>query len=134
MTGSLLLDTNAVIRMVGQPDRIPVTVRERLVSPATELFLSAASAWEVATKTRSGRLPGGDVLVSTWTEIMDRLRVTQLAIETEDALIAGGLHWEHRDPFDRMIVAQAQRRALAVVTSDRMILGSGLVGVVEIGG
>ncbi|HHX84205.1 MAG TPA: type II toxin-antitoxin system VapC family toxin [Actinomycetales bacterium] len=128
---AVLLDTNVLIRLIGEPDRLPRPVRDHLADPGTDLVLSAASAWEVATKTRSGRLPGGELLVSTWGETLARLRIAQLPIEPEDALLAGGLEWDHRDPFDRVIVAQAQRRALTVATSDRVLLGAGRVRVLD---
>ncbi|MDV8002131.1 hypothetical protein [Rhodococcus sp. IEGM 1408] len=55
-----------------------------------------------------------------------------MAIEPEDALLAGSLDWPHRDPFDRMIVTQARRRHMVVATSDDAILGAALVSVLDI--
>lgn len=131
MTRAVLLDTNALLWLVADPGRFAPTVADRLTSAEAGLMVSAASAWEVATKTRSGRLPGGEALVSAWSETLAGLRAEQLSIEPEDALLAGSLDWEHRDPFDRMIVAQARRRHLVVATSDDALLRAALVPVLD---
>lgn len=117
---AILLDTNALLWLVSTPDRITSAARELLEDPANELFVSAASAWEVAIKTRLGRLDGTGLL-SGWGEILESMTATDLAIDSIDAAMAGQLSWEHRDPFDRMIVAQAARRALTIATSDTVM-------------
>lgn len=117
---AILLDTNALLWLVSTPDRITPAARELLEDPANELFVSAASAWEVAIKTRLGRLDGSGLL-SGWREILESMAATELAIDSIDAATAGQLSWEHRDPFDRMIVAQAARRALTIATSDTVM-------------
>lgn len=132
MTGGVLLDTNALLWLVADPDRLAPEARERLISDGTRLVVSAASAWEVATKTRSGRLPGGEALVGAWAEAIGGLRAEQIAIDPADAILAGSLDWPHRDPFDRMLVAQARRRHMAVATSDDVILGAALVPTLDI--
>lgn len=132
MSGGILLDTNALLWLVADPDRIAPGAAERLLDPDAGLVVSSASAWEVATKSRSGRLPGGGALVSAWAETVAGLRAEQIAIDPADALLAGGLDWAHRDPFDRMIVAQARRRHMTVATSDEVILGAALVPVLDI--
>lgn len=131
MTREVLLDTNALLWLVASPGRLAPNVADDLLSADARLLVSAASAWEVATKTRSGRLPGGEALVTTWDETLSGLRAEQLAIEPEDTLLAGGLDWPHRDPFDRMIIAQARRRNLIVATSDGVLLGAGLTTVLD---
>ncbi|MGI8417956.1 MAG: type II toxin-antitoxin system VapC family toxin [Nakamurella sp.] len=117
---AILLDTNALLWLVSTPDRIVPAARELLEDPANELFVSAASAWEVAIKTRLGRLDGTGLLAG-WGEILESMAATDLAIDSIDAALAGQLSWEHRDPFDRMIVAQAARRALTIATSDEVM-------------
>lgn len=134
MTRDVLLDTNALLWLVADPDRLSQEARERLLSDESELVVSAASAWEVATKTRSGRLPGGEALVTTWAEVVAGLQAEQIAIDSADAILAGGLDWPHRDPFDRMIVAQACCCHLTVATSDDVILGAALVTTFDIRG
>lgn len=131
MTGDVLLDTNALLWLVADPDRLAPEARERLLSDGTRLVVSAASAWEVATKTRSGRLPGGEALVGAWAEAITGLRAEQIAMDPADAILAVSLDGPHRDPFDRMLVAQARRRHM-VATIDDMILGAALVPTLDI--
>lgn len=128
---AFLLDTNALLWLVSNPDRISPAVREALADQANELIVSAASAWEVAIKTRIGRLNGGPLL-SAWSETLRAMSATDLAIDAADAIVAGQLNWEHRDPFDRMIVAQAVRRGLTIVTSDDHIVHGALTAVVKL--
>ena len=132
MSAEVLLDTNALLWLVADPGRFDPGVRDRLLSDGTWLGVSAASAWEVATKSRSGKLPGGEALVSTWSEVVVGLKVEEVAIHSADALLAGSLDWAHRDPFDRMLVAQARRRHLTLVTSDHVLLEAGLVPTLDI--
>lgn len=116
-----LLDTHTFLWLVGEPAEVAAPVREELGDPAARLGVSAASAWEAATKQRLGRL-GIPQLVATWTERVADLGAQDLPVETEDALMAGSLAWEHRDPFDRLLVAQGIRRNAVLVTVDRAIL------------
>jgi PIN domain nuclease of toxin-antitoxin system len=93
--------------------------------------VSAASAWEIAIKTRLGRLDG-EPLLSAWSDIIASMTATELPIESADAIFAGRLPWEHRDPFDRMLVAQATRRNLTIATRDDKILGAALTPTLKI--
>lgn len=83
------------------------------------------SAWEVAIKTRIGRLNGAPVL-SAWGDVLAAMNATNLAIDSADATMASQLEWEHKDPFDRMIVAQAARRGLTIATSDSRLMDGAL--------
>ncbi|SNS19301.1 type II toxin-antitoxin system VapC family toxin [Rhodococcoides kyotonense] len=117
---AVLLDTNALLWLAKSPVSIAREARAVLEDPANELFVSAASAWEIAIKTRLGRLDGTGIL-SSWTDTVRSMAAQELAMNSADAALAGQLNWNHRDPFDRMIVAQATRRGLAIATSDRII-------------
>lgn len=127
---SFLLDTNALLRLVTDPDAMPEDVRETLADQGNELMVSAASAWEIAIKTRIGRLDGR-TLLSTWTEVLMGMNATDLAIDSADASEAGRLDWDHEDPFDRIIVAQALRRHPTIVTSDRIVLEGALTPTLD---
>lgn len=116
---AVLLDTNALLWLVSSPERVAAPARA-ILGDANELFVSAASAWEIAIKTRIGRLDGAGIL-SSWAETLNAMVASELVMDSADATLAGQLNWEHRDPFDRMIVAQATRRGLAIATSDRVI-------------
>ncbi len=117
---AILLDTNALLWLVSTPERIAAPTRQRLEDQTNQLFVSAASAWEVAIKTRIGRLDGS-ALLAGWDEILGDMNSTDLAIDSADAAMAGQLNWEHNDPFDRMIVAQAARRSFTIATSDSTV-------------
>lgn len=124
-SAAILIDTNVLLRLVSVPDQIPDAVRQVLSAPSTTLMVSAASAWEIAIKTRLGRLDGTPLLAA-WTDIMADMTATEVSIDADDAIFAGRLPWDHKDPFDRMIVAQAARRNLTIATSDSLILRSAL--------
>ena len=128
---AILLDTHTLLWLVISPDQVSVTAREAIADPTREVAVSAASAWEIAIKTRLGRLDG-EPLLSVWPDIMAAMSVTELAIEATDAIMAGGLRWNHRDPFDRMIVAQAARRGLTIATRDADILDAALTPTLKV--
>jgi PIN domain nuclease of toxin-antitoxin system len=123
MAERLLLDTHALIWAVNDPSRIPKRVFAKLADEANEIVISAASAWEVATKVRLGRLPAARALMQTFDASVRRIGGRHLAISTGHALDAGSLDWPHRDPFDRLLVAQAIKESLTIVTRDRAITG-----------
>jgi PIN domain nuclease of toxin-antitoxin system len=93
-------------------------------------MVSAASAWEIAIKTRSGRLDG-EPFLSAWTDVLADMSARNLAIDAEDAIFAGRLAWDHTDPFDRVLVPQAARRNLTIVTNDRQILRAALTPTIQ---
>jgi PIN domain nuclease of toxin-antitoxin system len=122
---AILLDTNTLLWLVSEPAKLSPPARETLSQPGTELMISAASAWEIAIKTRLGRIDG-DTLLSAWSDIIADMTATEMPIDAADAILAGRLPWEHKDPFDRMLVAQAARRNLTIATSDARILAAAL--------
>ncbi len=115
---SLLLDTHTLLWVLLDPGRIPAETLATVRASGTTVYVSAASAWEIATKHRLGKLQGAAAVVSGYREHLGRLRAEELAITGHHALTAGSLQWSHRDPFDRVIVAQAVLESLPVVTSD----------------
>ena len=117
---AVLLDTNALLWLVRSPEQVAPQALAVVEDPANDLFVSAASAWEISIKTRLGRLDGSGIL-SSWKETLESMAAQELAMDSADATLAGQLNWDHRDPFDRMIVAQATRRGLAIATSDRVL-------------
>ena len=117
----VLLDTHVWLWMWGEPERLRNDARTIVEDPETELHVSVASAWEIATKSAVGRLelPGG---ADAWlSEPRHRRDVTELPITFEHAIRAGGLPPHHRDPFDRMLVAQAQAEGLVLMSADRQL-------------
>ena len=113
----LLLDTNAFLRWVRADSKLPARWISTLVDPANAVFVSAATAWEVTIKRRLGKLE----FTGTPADAVDFHGFAWIDMTADDAELAGAMEWQHRDPFDRMLVAQATRRALTLVTTDAAI-------------
>lgn len=113
-----MLDTQAWLWLQTTPDRLSESVLARLSDPENDLFLSAASAWEIAIKYALGKLP----LPEPPTEyVPTRLRTSgasPLPVEHRHALHVATLPHHHRDPFDRLLIAQAQLNDLTLLTAD----------------
>ncbi|MGF2944499.1 type II toxin-antitoxin system VapC family toxin [Mycobacterium sp. Lab-001] len=122
---NVLLDTHTLLWLVSDPSQVAPSALTVLSSAETNLWVSAASAWEISTKTRLGRLDG-EALLSTWADIVADMSTSELPIESPDAILAGRLPWEHKDPFDRVIVAQALRRNLTIATRDTKIIAAAM--------
>ena len=114
----LLLDTHTLLWALMQPDQLSQKARKHIEAPENQLLVSAASAWEITTKHRLGKLKQADALVSAYPQHIQKLGARELAISTAHALLAGGFQAEHRDPFDRMLAAQAMIEGLTLVTKD----------------
>ena len=115
-----LLDTHVLLWLLGAPDRVPEGVRTELANRDNELIVSAASAIEISTKVRLGKLDMPTLPATLPRRVAD-LGASTLPITVEHGLLAGTLRWEHRDPFDRLLVAQATLEELLLVTVDRAI-------------
>ena len=117
----LLLDTVAFIWLVEGSSRLSAPARESIIDSANDAYLSAASAWEIAIKHGLGRLPLRVPPEEYVVEQRRRHRIDTLPITEEAALQVDKLPNLHRDPFDRLIVAQAIVEGMIVVTPDRLI-------------
>lgn len=120
-----LLDTHALLWALTAPDRLGPAALEVIADADSTLWVSAASAWEIATKNRRGRLGQADGLLAGYSRHLIRLGATELPITSDHALLAGTLDWEHRDPFDRMIAAQAMIEGLTLITGDAQLRSLG---------
>lgn len=117
----LLLDTQCWLWMQASPEKLNDKARELLVDPANDLLLSAASSWEIAIKYALGKLP---LPIPPASYVPDRLRsggVTPLAVSHAHALAVAELPAHHRDPFDRLLITQAQLDDLTLLTADRTL-------------
>ena len=117
----LLLDTHALLWALGEPDRLSSPARAAIENPANVRLVSAATAWEIATKLRLGRLPNARVVIDGYQRHLELLRAEELAISTSHALLAGRLESPHRDPFDRMLAAQSLVEGARLVTGDPVL-------------
>lgn len=114
----VLLDTHALLWWFTDDDRLSPTARECVVDESNDVFVSAASAWEIATKQRLGKLDNVPQAADRFTELVAADGFTHLPITHLHCLRAGGYDVAHRDPFDRMLAAQSQLENLRLVTSD----------------
>ena len=121
----LLLDTHAALFWWGDSPKFGKRAAEAMAEPETLVFVSAASAWEIGAKFRTGKLDViGDPSVH-YPRLMIRHDFRELPITAAHGLHAGMLPGPHRDPFDRLIAAQALAEDLIVVTRDAEIRGFG---------
>lgn len=127
---AFLLDTHVILWLATNPDRIPAEVRTEL-EQAEEIFVSAVSWYELSQKARWGRLPSAAGLLARWEYFVNELMAQELPLSSEEAIRAGDLRWEHRDPFDRMLVAQAQLNGLCLVTRDETLRNYSEVTVIK---
>lgn len=109
----LLLDTNAFLWWVGDDARLGPAARALIADPDNEVYVSSATAWEISIKHAKGKLPYVDVPA-----VVETSEFEPLAIEIEHGVTAGELPPYHRDPFDRVLIAQARHESLVVVTED----------------
>jgi PIN domain nuclease of toxin-antitoxin system len=114
----ILLDTHAFLWALIEPDKLSSRTRRLLEDDTTDVMVSAASAWEIATKFRLGKLPGAKRVVAGYEEALHGLQATQLAMTSDHALKAGSWKVQHRDPFDRMLAAQSELEKLALISCD----------------
>ncbi len=114
----LLLDTHIVLWAALEPERISQTARDMLVDPANTRLVSAASAWEIATKVALGKLPLPEPPQTFLDRAMADLCCGELPISMKHALAAATLVRHHNDPFDRLLVAQAITERATLVTAD----------------
>jgi PIN domain nuclease of toxin-antitoxin system len=114
----LLLDTHAYVWALTDPDRLSDRARTAIEAPANVLFVSAASAWEMAIKYRAGKWPEAEILLAQHDDLTGRLGAQPLDISAADARRAGNLDWEHTDPFDRMLAAQSLMHHATLLTRD----------------
>lgn len=113
-----LLDTNVVVwLLLGDRRAVPEDVAGTLADPTSTALVSAASVWEIALKRSLGKIHIED----SWLRTLLSLDLDQLTITAEHAAAVQTLPWHHRDPFDRLLVAQAQVEDCVLVTADRQL-------------
>ena len=117
----LLLDTCTFLWTLSGVPRLPPRVAEMVRDPDNQVFLSAASAWEIAIKHAAGRLTLPDHPERFVPAIRAARGIATLAIDEESALHASRLPLLHRDPFDRLLVSQAIVHGLTILTPDPMV-------------
>jgi PIN domain nuclease of toxin-antitoxin system len=114
----LILDTHALLWWLFDDPRLSETARQAIADPERRIWVSAASAWEIATKARLGKLPEAGDVPYRLPHYLRKARFLELPITIKQSLKAGSLPGPHRDPFDRMLIAQTFITGYPVVTVD----------------
>jgi PIN domain nuclease of toxin-antitoxin system len=117
----LLLDSHALLWALYSPSMLPRSVADLLQQPATHIYISEGSVWELSDKAAKGRLPLAGNSVSQFMADIEQLGATLLPMERSDILASVALPPHHGDPFDRLYVAQAQARDLVLVSKDAKV-------------
>lgn len=116
---TVLLDTHVVLWWLEGGGKISRAARTILQDPASRVLVSAASAWEIAIKYRAGKLEAASTLVSRFETVIEEEHFIALPISVGHAVQAGMLQRTHKDPFDRMLIAQARAEDVPVVSTDK---------------
>lgn len=114
----LLLDTQCWLWWFSQPERLSEEIIERIADESNEVWLSVASIWEMGIKVAIGKLPLPEPIDNYISTRMAQLGARSLEITASHALRAAVLPLHHRDPFDRMLIAQAQIEGMTLVSAD----------------
>lgn len=114
----LLLDTHALLWWFGEVEQLTNRARSAIADEDHEIFVSAASAWEVATKHRLGKLPEAREVYPRFEELVNRNGFAYVPVTHRHGLRAGSYVASHGDPFDRMLAAQAEIDDMVLVTRD----------------
>jgi PIN domain nuclease of toxin-antitoxin system len=122
----VLLDTHALLWWLSDDAALPHTARKFISETKNTVLVSAASAWEIAIKVRLGKLPTAATLVSDFCGQVEREGFDLLVISADHGIRGGLLPGPHKDPFDRMLIAQAQAENLPVITNERVFEAYGV--------
>ncbi len=116
-----LLDTHVLIWWITSDNRLSAAAKALIQSRRNTLYWSAASSWEVSIKHALGRLVFDEAPEKLFASELEKNHIETLVITNEHAFLAGQLPMHHKDPFDRMLVAQAQIESLSIVTNDPIL-------------
>lgn len=116
----VLLDTHALLWWLDGDRRLSRRARTAIADDTNVVLVSAASAWEISTKVRLGKLPGATEVAAELPAIIQQQDFEPLPVDIDHALRAGSLPGQHRDPFDRMLIAQAQAGDLVLISNERI--------------
>lgn len=115
----LLLDTNVFLWALAEPKKLSTKARNAISKLENSVYVSPVTAYELSYKHHQGKLPSGAAIVASFGRQVAHLYATELTVSAPHALAAGQLEWEHKDPFDRILAAQAMVEGLTLVTADQ---------------
>lgn len=116
----LLLDTHALVWWLENSDNLSPTAERAIRDPANDVFVSPVSAFEIAQKHRLGKLPSAARLATDFDANIAEEDFERLSISTADARLAGAMAHAHRDPFDRLLIAQALLGEMNLISNERL--------------
>ena len=122
----LLLDTHALLWWLLDSPELSATARAAIAAPDQRVLVSAATGWEIATKYRTGKLPEARDIVEKLPTYLRKQRFEVVPVTLEHSMSAGALPGPHRDPFDRMLIAQATALNASVATVDPVFADYGI--------
>jgi PIN domain nuclease of toxin-antitoxin system len=114
------LDTSVIVSTLANDDRMSESTRDRLRDPDSDCHCSIVSLWEIAIKLALRKLTLAVPLREVRTALTERSNIGMLGLEHDHVVAIGALSHHHRDPFDRMLIAQAQSERMTIVTRDRI--------------
>ena len=117
---ALLLDTHAFVWWLEGSSKLSKRARAAIADPDQQVFVSAATAWELATKYRLGKLPSVAPIINDIAAQISLQSFEALEVTVVHGQRAGSLAGEHRDPFDRMLIAQARSEDLTLVSNEKL--------------
>ncbi|MDR2452949.1 MAG: type II toxin-antitoxin system VapC family toxin [Candidatus Accumulibacter sp.] len=118
-----LLDTHVLLWAVQEDRKLSAPARAVIERLDSKLFVSAISAFEIGNKYRLGKLPGYSLIVENYQEIAQKLGADELPVRSSHACYAAKIDWAHRDPFDRILAAQAALESLTLISGDAAFSG-----------
>lgn len=122
----LLLDTHALLWWLADDSSLSIAARRVIGRAGNNVFVSAATAWEVGTKVRLGKLGGAEELAADFGAYLGRERFEQLPVSVEHGTRAGLLPGPHKDPFDRILIAQSQAENLPIISDNAIFDAYGI--------
>lgn len=117
----LLLDTHVFLWAIAEPKKLSTKARNAITTLENSVYVSPMTAYELSYKHHLGKLPSGAAIVASFGRQLAHLYASELAVSAPHALAAGQLDWEHKDPFDRILAAQALVEGLTLVTADEAL-------------
>jgi len=116
----LLLDTHALLWWLLGDERMPPKLRNTIWDEGNSIYVSAASAWEIATKHRIGKLPDIAEIIADFDTVMAEQGFKEMPIAVKHGRTAGALPGLHRDPFDRILIAQAMIEDMVLISNEQL--------------
>lgn len=123
----LLLDTHALLWWLSKNPLLPVSAQNKIRSTDTTVLVSAASVWEIATKFRLGKLDVDREVVENFLYYLDQEEFQTIAVTASHGIRAGLLPGPQKDPFDRMLLAQALSENVPILSNDQALDGYGVI-------